>query len=226
MENMVKDNKKLFKFTSIQSWLNEQETNKPLYGCIMMEPNKIESWEEIHLAGIDENDLYEKPNDDSYGLEEEPHITLLYGIHEDKIDPSVIVDMMEQKMEPITVEISEIDVFENEEYDVVKYKVPITKELKKYRDMFMSSFENTQKFDGYNPHITIAYVKPGLGKKYKKKLDNPFKVKFVKGVYSYHKNQKGKEEELSRRVVNLEPEKMEHTDSGLLKSRPIKVKLN
>jgi hypothetical protein len=216
---MITNNKKIFKFTSIYQWINEQKSMKQTYGCVMMEPSKIKAWEELHLVGIDEKDLYEKINDDSYGVEHDPHITILYGIVEDSIDPSVIVDMMEQKMKPITVEINEIGVLENEEFDVVKYNVPVTAELKGYRDMFMKSFENKQTFDGYNPHVTIAYVKPGLGKKYKKMLDKPFKIKFNKGVYSYHK--KENEPDLVRRVVNLEPKK-ESISSGVVKSKPLK----
>jgi len=218
---MEKDNKKCFKFVSMYKWLNEQKMEEELYGCIMMEPNKINGWKKNHLDGIEEKDIY-KPLDDSYGLEEIPHITVLYGINEDEVDPSVIVDMIEQKMKPITVEISEIDVFENEEYDVVKYNVPVTEELKKYREMFLNSFENTQTFHGYKPHITIAYVKPGTGKKYKKILDQPLKIKLTKGVYSYHKIEKGNEDELIRKIVNLEPEEKQFTDSGLLKSKRIK----
>lgn len=211
------------KFISLTNWLSEQKEEKPLYGCVMMDPSKIEGWEENHLAGIDDDDIYIDEKTDS-GLEENPHITIIYGIHENEVDPSVVVDMIEQKMEPIVVHITEIDVFENEKYDVVKYNVPVTKELQKYRDMFLKSFENTQKFKGYNPHMTIAYVKPGTGKKYKKTLNEPFDVRFVKGVYSYHKVNYEEGDDLTRRVINLEPEKEKKKSSGIVKSKPFKKK--
>jgi len=210
------------KFISIENWLLEQKKDEPVYGCVMMEPKKIKGWEENHLAGIDEKDVYIKPMDDSYGLEENPHITVLYGIHEDEVDPSVIVDAMEQKMDPVKVQISEIDVFENLEYDVVKYNVPVTKELKQYRDLFLKAFPNTQSFPKFEPHMTIAYVKKGTGKKYKKILDEPFDVLFVKGVYSYHKD--GEKDELIRRVVNLEEKKKEEDKNSIVKSKPFKKK--
>jgi len=208
------------KFQSIQKWLNESKKEEPTYGCVMMDPEKIKDWEKNHLEGILEEDIYEDPSDDSYGLEEEPHITVLYGIHEDEIDPTVIVDMMEQKMEPVVVQISEIDIFENKDYDVVKYNVPVTKQLKKYRDMFIKAFENTQTYPDYHPHMTIAYVKKGTGKKYKKKLDTPFEVRFNKAVYSYHKED-AENEELTRRVVNLEPDKAEKLNNDIINSKPL-----
>lgn len=214
------------KFVSIKQWLLEKKNNwrdEPRYGCVMMEPSKFKDWEENHLNGINEKDVFRKPYDDSFGLEDEPHITVLYGIHEDKIDPSVVVDMMEQKMEPVTVTIDEIDIFENDDFDVVKYNVPVTEQLKEYRDMFMNAFENTQTFDGFHPHMTLAYVKKGEGKKYKKKLREPFQITFTKGVYSYHKDDPKTEEEANehiRRVVNLEKEKEKLKDE-VVKSKPI-----
>lgn len=214
--------KEFNKFVSIQNWLNEsKKEDEILYGCVMAEPNKIKDWEENHLSGIDEEDIYDTDEED-YGLEEQPHITILYGIHEDEIDPSVIVDMIEQRMEPFSIQISEIDIFENDDYDVVKYNVPVTDTLKEYREMFENSFENTQTFDGYHPHMTIAYVKSGTGKKYKKKLDKPFKVRFSKGVYSYHKqDEKGnKIDEKIRKIVNLVPEKNKMNDD-IVKSKHV-----
>lgn len=211
------------KFLTIDNWLLEQKNQEEqVYGCVMMEPNKIKDWKENHLNGIEEDDVFIKPSDDSYGLEENPHITILYGIHEDEIDPSVIVDMMEQKLKPVKVQIKEIDIFENPEYDVVKYNVPVTAQLQTYRDMFMKSFPNTQTFPKYEPHMTIAYVKKGTGKKYKKILDEPFDVLFVKGVYSYHKD--GQKDELIRRVVNLEEKKKEQNKNSIVKSKPFKKK--
>lgn len=173
------------KFISLNEWLNEQQ-EEPKYGCVMMDANKIPDWEEKHIAGIDPNDVYIKPYDDSYGLEDNPHVTVIYGIHEDEIDPEVPFGVIQNEMQPITVTIDEIGVFETPEYDVVKYEVPVTPELQKYRDRFLKSFSNTQTYPEYKPHMTLAYVNPGAGKKYAKKLEEPFDVTFGKGVYSFH----------------------------------------
>jgi len=191
-------------FITFKKWLNEQKEQKkkePEYGCVMMDA-KIDDWEENHLNGIDEKDIHVKPYDDSYGLEDNPHITILYGIHEDEIDPEVINSVIENNLYPIEVQIDEIDIFKNDDYDVVKYNVPVIKDLKKFRKIF-KKFPNTQKFPDYNPHITIAYVKSGKGEKYKRKLTEPFIVRFNKGVYSWHDEE---DESLKRKEINLEDE--------------------
>jgi hypothetical protein len=203
-------------FKSLNDWLAEESIKgkkridnqeRDYYGCVMMEA-KIPDWEDYHLSGIDEDDLYEKINDDSYGLEEEPHITILYGLHEDEVDEEVYPQIIEENMKPLTVLIEEVDIFEGDEYDVVKYNIPLNDQLQEYRDLFLR-FPNTQTFPDYKPHMTIAYVKPGAGKKYKRKLREPFEVTFDKGVYSYHENPLEPDKH-SRKVIKLNDESEEN----------------
>jgi len=169
---------------TINEW-EKEKSEEPTYGCVMLDA-KIPRWKEDHMEGIDPKDVYIKPYDDSHGLEDNPHVTVIYGIHEDEIAPEVIMDVIEREMEPVTVTITNISIFNNDEYDVVKYDVPVTEQLKKYRDLFERDFPNTQTYPEYHPHITLAYVKPGEGKKYVSELDEPFEVTFSKGVYSFH----------------------------------------
>lgn len=187
--------------TTIKNWLNEQEEERPEYGCVMMDA-KVPKWEEYHIGGIDPKDVYIKPYDDSYGLEDNPHVTVIYGIHEDEIGPEIIMDTIEREMEPVTVTITNISIFSNDEYDVVKYDVPVTEQLQKYRDMFEKNFPNTQTFPEYHPHMTLAYVNPGEGKKYVKELEEPFEVTFNKAVYSFHeKNEDGESETVRKQYI-------------------------
>ncbi len=175
--------------TTFRNWLNEKkiEEKEQTFGCVMMDSN-IDKWKEDHTDGIDPKDVYIKPYDESYGIETIPHVTILYGIHEDEIAPEVIMDVVKKDMEAVTVTIKEISIFSNDEYDVVKYDVPVTNQLKKYRSLFEDNFPNTQTFPEFHPHITLAYVKPGEGKKYTKKLEEPFEITFNKGVYSFHED--------------------------------------
>ena len=172
-------------FQSFEEWLLEQEEHEPTYGCVMLYTN-MRDWEDIHTGGIDPEDVYKKPYDDSFGLEENPHMTVIYGIHEDEVTPEQMINVIKENMEDVTVTISKISIFEQDEYDVVKYDIPVTEQIQSYRDLFINNFENTQTFPEYHPHMTIAYVKPGEGKKYISDLDEPFEVTFTKGVYSYH----------------------------------------
>lgn len=192
-------------FETFKNWkkLYEQKKNEETFGCIMLE-GTVENWDTLHLDGIEKSDIYDDSQHE-YGLEEKPHMTLLYGIHEDEIDPSVIRETMKQNIESFSVEISKIGYFEGEDFDVVKYDIPVTKTISNYRKLFLKTFENTQTFKDYHPHMTIAYVKKGKGKKYEKKLEEPFEVTFTRGVYSYHIEEKG-EKVQKRSVIRLRQE--------------------
>lgn len=188
------------KFISFKSWkrlLEQAKQEQKTFGCVMLE-GRIDDWETIHLAGIEEKDLYDN-KDHEFGLEENPHMTLIFGIHEDEIDASVIRETIKENIESFSVVINKIGYFETPEYDVVKYDVTPTKDMLKYRKIFLDSFENTQTFKQFHPHITLAYVKKGEAKKYVKTLEEPFEVTFIRGVYSYHVDEGG--EKIRRKTV-------------------------
>jgi 2'-5' RNA ligase len=188
-------------FVSIKEWAKEERpVKRDHYGCVMLEA-QLDDWKDQHLDGIDENDVYDDGTGE-YGYEETPHLTLIYGIHEDGVDPSVIKDVIKDDIMSFSVIVDSIGYFEGDEFDVVKYEIRESKELKKYRKLFMKSFENTQTYKEYHPHMTLAYVIKGEAAKYKKKLDEPFVVTFTRGVYSYHTESEGKIKNM-RSVVRL-----------------------
>jgi 2'-5' RNA ligase len=193
-------------FISYRNWVKlfeQQKKEEPIFGCVMLEAT-INDWVVIHLAGIEEKDLYnDKTNE--YGLEETPHMTLIYGIHEDEIDPPIIRETIKENVESFMVKINKIGYFETDEYDVVKYDITPTKQMLKYRKLFLKTFENTQTYKEFHPHMTLAYVKKGKAKKYAKTLDEPFEVTFTRGVYSYHSEVNG-EIENKRSVIRLKRE--------------------
>jgi 2'-5' RNA ligase len=65
----------------------------------------------------------------------------------------------------INIEVDGIGVFENKDYDVVKFNVNPDGSLQELHDK-LSEFPNSNSFPDYKPHITLAYIKKGLGKKY------------------------------------------------------------
>ena len=139
------------------------------YGCIMAH---IDVWNwKSRLAMIAEEDLYVKEeNGDRYGKETEPHVTLLYGIHSKEANAQEILDYL-RNLKPVTVRITGISIFENNEYDVVKYTIE-SDELHALNAEIKERFPYTSTYPTYKPHMTIAYVKKGQGKKYVKDLDS------------------------------------------------------
>lgn len=111
---------------------------------------------------IPDTELYTEENDDSYGREEEPHVTVRYGLETD--NPADLKEL--GSLPPITVKTGKVSIFETDKYDVVKVDVEsdsLTEANKKVGEIAEVPGET---FKEYTPHITIAYVKKGEGKKY------------------------------------------------------------
>ena len=106
---------------------------------------------------------------EKYGAETESHLSILYGLY-----PNTTAQQCREKLSPwfgnlVEVELDEngTSIFENEDrpYDVVKIDVKMSKELKAMNSALMElPFEND--FPDFKAHITLAYVKKGLGKNY------------------------------------------------------------
>jgi len=167
------------------------EDRKTSYGCVMLFfdfPNMYKVQD-----AIDPDDVYEDPDDDSFGFEDEPHVTLLYGLHDEVTDEEVkgVLDKFEFK--PITL--SKLSLFDNPDYDVLKFDIgndggghilyEVNKELKK--------FPFTSDYPDYHPHSTVAYLKPKTGKKWVEKIDaKGFEVTPKFAVYSKPNEKKSK----------------------------------
>jgi len=137
--------------------LNENDQTYS-YGCVMLYfDDKLIN--DIHTL-IDPNDLYTEG--DGYGLEKEPHCTLLYGLHPEVTDENIkgVIKNFKYK----TCKCYNISCFNSEKYDVLKYDV-LGENLIESNER-LKQFPHTSTFPNYHPHITIGYLKPGLGKKY------------------------------------------------------------
>lgn len=149
--------------------LHEKEGVKYDKDCVLLlTPNNL--WDD-ELDLILDEDLYKEG--DKYGKENESHITLLYGLLPGKYNDTQIYGILFPYTK-INYTITGIGVFENEDkpYDVVKFDIQsddcnaINEELKKL------PYQND--FPEYHPHITLAYVKKGLGDKYKTIFGNRY----------------------------------------------------
>lgn len=158
------------------------------YGCLMLFL-EVPIWEKI-VSVINPEDVYDEPG---YGIEKEPHVTILYGFH-DEVSAEDTFKLFKENMpiKPIDIGVKGISIFENPKFDVVKFDVN-SPELTKLNNV-MKSLPHTDTFKEYHPHITIAYVKPGEGKKYVKLFENERKLKGDELVYSW-KGHMGKDGE-------------------------------
>ena len=147
---------KIKKYTQ---FLNESVQYK--LGCVMMEV-PISNWEEI-TSTINQEDIYEVEGE-NYGIQSNPHVTILYGLHKE-VSLDQIKSVFEDIDVSIDIKIEGIGVFENENFDVVKFNVVPSETLLDLNSK-LSEFPNSNEYPEYKPHITIAYVKKGCGKKY------------------------------------------------------------
>lgn len=141
-------------------YLNENSKSTYEYGCAMLYFSFPEMAKIQEL--IDKNDVYTRAGDKTYGLEDEPHTTLLYGLHKE-----VSVDEVEDVFDDYTFytcKVHKPSLFQNDSYDVLKFEVegdPLQNINKDFR-----KFPHTNDYPDYNPHLTIGYLRAGRGQKY------------------------------------------------------------
>jgi len=114
---------------------------------------KIASWGK---ENIKEEDLI------GDGLESQIHVTVKYGIHTHDITD---IKQLIWGYGPINIILGKISLFQNESQDVVKIEVDSPK-LHEFNKFISDHFDHTDTFPVYIPHITLGYLKPGLGKKF------------------------------------------------------------
>ena len=73
-----------------EEFILEKEGDTYDYGCAMLYFD-FPQINKIHDA-IDPKDLYEEEGDRTFGIEDEPHCTLLYGLHKE-VTPEMIQEM-------------------------------------------------------------------------------------------------------------------------------------
>jgi 2'-5' RNA ligase len=157
------------------------------YACAMIYFDFPEM-ENLHKQ-IDEVDVFVDPKDPTFGLETEPHCTLLYGLHEE-----VKVDKIRELLKGHKFgkcEIVNASLFENEKFDVLKFDV-------KNEDLHRCNADlvklpHTTDYPKYHPHMTVAYLKPGKGKKYTEMFEGKtYELSPSHAVYSHPSGSKDK----------------------------------
>lgn len=140
--------------------LINEEDEKYEYGCVMLYtdfPSQIIKLQDT----IDPNDVQ------SPGIEHEPHCTLLYGLH-----AGVTIDQVESIVHDFKfsdLKAFNPSLFENPEFDVFKYDIGYPTRGGSFLHQCnerLKKLPHTSSYPDYHPHMTIAYLQPGKGKKY------------------------------------------------------------
>ncbi len=150
------------------------------YGCVMARIHE-ESAQKIldfNRKTIGEHIIYREGDD--YGREESPHITLKYGLVNGYTEEQM--KKILHHVTPFTIDVKGISIFENEKFDVVKFDVD-GKELRALNELF-SKLPNHDEYPEYHPHMTLAYVRKGMGKRYIKEVKKIAKIPVNCIVYS------------------------------------------
>lgn len=148
------------------------------YNCLMVNFN-IPNWSTLVKGLIQPEDIYDNEAHE-YGLENEPHVTVLWGI-----EPQVKLTQIKKYLLPLTqieIEMNDISMFECDDYDVIKFNVK-SNTLHHLNNVICKHIPYVKFHDEYLPHMTISYIKKGTGDKYLKYLKTP--IKLIPEKYSY-----------------------------------------
>lgn len=145
------------------------------FGCLMLQVSKeAVHMKELHSI-IEKADLYESDDKTEYGFENDPHVTILFGFHDDETKEYTIRIFGEECLNSghVNIEIKKASLFSNDKYDVLKLDIG-GDELKQINKHYSLNYAHTNTFD-YHPHMTLAYLKAGTGAKYAKLINSKLK---------------------------------------------------
>lgn len=134
---------------------------------------------------IDLNSVIKEDDLKGDGIIQDSHITIIYGkemrIPVDEVLPTVSESLGENEYSVFTevlkdsfkfkvLNLFDLDVFEKDDYDYLILKLKkgneIHDKLSKINNGLESKWNITSDFPEYNPHITLAELIPGSGRKY------------------------------------------------------------
>ena len=141
--------------------LTESKIGAYSYSCLMASIRPEDAFSVIRsiTATVAPSDLVWG---DGNGVELDPHVTVLYGIHERSAKPFV---SMCSEIEPFHIAATRLSIFEGGEYDVLKLDSE-SPTLVEMNEIIRTKFEHTSSFPDYHPHLTIGYLKKGAASKY------------------------------------------------------------
>lgn len=112
---------------------------------------------------IKKEELYTEEDNDDYGLEKDPHVTLVPCLEND-VDLNKLKGYLEDISE-YDIILTDLSKFECEKFDVLKCSAR-SKTLFNTNKKILKDFETHSEYKKYQPHLTIAYMKRGMADKY------------------------------------------------------------
>ena len=148
------------KFEQLYDFISEDNTVRN-YSCLMLDLGFLSTEIKKLQEEICPCEVYDL--EPGHGLDDNPHITILYGLHIQQ------TKLLKNKinLKPVKFKIKDISLFENEKFDVLKFGIE-SKDLHELNKEVCSNFEYTNSYPDYKPHCTIAYLMPEKGQYYKK----------------------------------------------------------
>lgn len=142
---------------------NKCNNHKTLYSSLQYNipypyHDKIVQWGKTNIP---DDVLFIDETDPAYGREMQAHCTVLGGIHTSHFHSLFGLLLDEQSF---SIELGKVSCFENCKFDVVKIDV-IGGDLYRLNQELKQQLEVTETY-AYHPHVTIAYVKPGTGRRF------------------------------------------------------------
>lgn len=124
--------------------------NMPVEWCSKLLNYSIEHIKDDDLKEINDREL-------------EFHITVLYGIIDKEPNAALNILKDDFQNQAIEVRLGKVSKFYNDEQDVIKIDIDdYTGVLEELYFKFKKDLYNENKYPVYHPHITLAYVKPGM----------------------------------------------------------------
>lgn len=135
------------------------------YAFLMIKYDTPEFIKELQ-NNIPEDELYkDDESDNDYGIEKETHVTLAPCL-DNNINLGKIKSHLKEIHRYKTI-LTNISLFRNDKYDVLKCDAQSVV-LKDTNKSITDEFPTHSEFKEYHPHLTIAYLKSGMGDKYVK----------------------------------------------------------
>ena len=110
------------------------------------------------LKNVRDDELYVTRTGPTFGREDEIHVTVLYGIHDDRPDAAVAAL---SGFGHAVVTLRQIDLLTDPAaYDVLVANVD-SEDLERMHERLAKAVRFTDLYPFYHPHVTVAYVRKG-----------------------------------------------------------------